>query len=310
MTAPTCLRCGQPLADGALICRAEAQQLAQALTDAAGHAQDAQGGSPRQSGYAGGGRAAYGEAPMPDLRRAVQLDRIATAVDTTARMLVEDGYAKPRPVWRPAAGPLCPPTGYRCPHRSCEQIRDRTPPAELAQALTWLSAQTEALRKHPAARQAFRDLHDCATTLERLVDRPPSGHRLVGMCDCGRILYAPHGRDVVRCPKPCGAEWNVTESQDILLSHLDDKLVTVPDALDMAGWLDTDRTREQIRKLIAGWVKRGQLAAHGHIWRDPTDAEVRTDPEAYPVAVPTYRFGEIRNRLAETPRRNREGAAA
>lgn len=322
MTNTDCVTgCGRPAPD-ALVCRVCGRQLGERLTAAAGYAEDAQGGAARQIGN-GGGRSAYGEAPMPDMHRSAEINRVTLAVGTCERDLAETGHTAPRPPWRAMVGPLCPPPrpghlpdgpGYRCPHRTCEAIRQRTPPTELAQALTWLAGHTDALRQHPAAAEAFRELDRVCATLERLVDRPAGGRRLVGMCDCGQILYAPHGRDVVKCKgreRSCGATWNVTESQDILLRHLDDQLVTVPEALDMAGWLDTDRTREQIRKLLTGWIRTEQVVAHGTAWRDPTDAEQHADPPITgPVAVPTYRFGEIRARLAATPRRNREGAAA
>lgn len=317
MSTPTCARCGSVLADGAVICRREAQELAETLLAAAGHAEDAEAVISRQTRYGAGGRGGKSE-PLPvDLFASARYAAVSNTVGGWMRLLVEEGYAREPEPWRPLAGPLCPPVrpgdepreGNRCAHGSCVAIRDQVTPVPLAAACGWLAGHVSALRKHPDAGAAFRELHDTCAQLERLVDRPATGDRLVGMCDCGKILYAPHGRDLVKC-KACGQRWNVTKSQEILLGHLDGKLVTVPEALDMAGWLDVDRTREQIRKLLTGWAGRGQVLAHGQVWRDPTDAELEADPEVWQVAVPTYRFGEIRARLAETPRRNREGAAA
>ncbi len=343
VTAPTCARCAKPLADGAVVCRQDARELAQRLTEAAGHAEDAWTVLARQTRYgtAGGIRKAETEpaladvdqrrnrvtqfgwaaslerppvgalrsGPMPpDLAAGATLDDVGNTVTTWARHICETRSVE-LPARRPLLGPLCD-QGMDCAHPSCMGIRFRRPPSALAEALSWLATQAEWLRHQPEAAEAFDELDDACAQLARLVDRPGrGGERLVGMCDCGRTIYASHGRDVVQC-KPCGARWNVTESHDILLKHLDGKLVTVPEALDMAGWLDVDRTREQIRKLLTGWVGRGQVLAHGQVWRDPTDAERAADPEIGLVAVPTYRFGEIRQRLAETPRRNREGAAA
>lgn len=306
MSTAECVRCGRPLSDAAFVCHADAQKLAETLLAAAGHAEDAWTVIARQARYGAGSRGGSDGGLPANLRASREYLHADVTAAGWARILVEEGYASPPPRWRPAVGPLCPPRrpgheppgpghGWRCEHGSCTAIRDRTPPAQLAQALGWLAAHTEQLRHHPAAAEAFRDLHLTAQALERLVDRPAGGDRLVGMCDCGKILYAPHGRDVVRC-RACGAKWNVTESQEILLGHLDGKLVTVPEALDMAGWLDTDRTREQIRKLVTKWIGHGLLVAHGQV-AGGDDAQ-----------WPTYRFGEIRLRLAETPRRNREGA--
>lgn len=304
-TKPTCPCCGQPMADGAYACARCSRELAQALTEAAGHAEDAWTVIARETRYgtAGGARKVEPEPP-------------AGAADERRNRVTEFGWAAS--IERPLAGaliaePMPVDLGAADRYRTAENdvtTWSRVLGADvtgLPAACIWLAAHVDDVRHHPAAAEAFGQLRAACAQLERLVDRPPGGYRLVGMCDCGKTLYAPHGRDVVQC-KPCGAKWDVAESQAILLKHLDGQLVTIPEALDMAGWLDTDRTREQIRKLIVGWVKRGQLAAHGHIWRDPTDAEIRADPEAYQVAVPTYRFGEIRARLAETPRR--KGAAA
>jgi hypothetical protein len=305
-TAPTCARCGQLLADGAVICRQDAQSLADALLAGAGHAEDAWTVIARQARYGTASRGARSE-PLPvDLTAAERLAAAANTMATWARHVCEERGTE-LPARRPLLGPFCLPG---CEHTSCAGARRRLPPSDLAEAAAWLATQVDWLRKRPEAGEAFDELHDACSILARLVDRPgTAGLRLVGMCDCGKILYAPHGRDVVQC-KPCGARWNVTESQEILLGHLDGKLVTVPEALDMAGWLDTDRTREQIRKLLTGWIHSGRLVGHGQVLRDPTEAELRDDPDIGLVAVPTYRFGEIRDRLGATPRRNREGAAA
>ena len=300
--AAKCVRCGRPT--DAYVCRPEAQALAAELATAAGHAEDAEAVLTGQVRYGGGSRGGN-EDPMPNLAASVRLGRINTAV----RFWTEDlRDGEPLPSWRRAAGPPCQ-DGARCPHASCAALRVVNPPSALAQGFAWLSGQMEALRQHPAADEAYGDLKRACEELARLIDRPP-GKRLVGVCDCGRILYAADGWSVIRCPKPCGAIWNVGDGQDILMRHLDDRLVTGSEAAKLAAYLDADRTQDNIRKLIDALARRSQFIAHGYVMRDPTDAELRDDPAAGPVAVPTYRFGDIREQLARTPRRNREGAAA
>jgi len=278
------------MADTAYVDTPCAQELAQALTTAAGHAEDAEAVIARQARFGTGSRGGSGDR-LPDLTRSAEFDRIAGTVGTWGRAVTED--TRRRPHWRPLAGPLCPPTGQRCEHWSCEAVRRREAPPALALELAWLAGQTGWLRKHPAAGEAFADLHAACDDLARLIDRPPVDE-LVGMCDCGKVLYAAHGKTVVRCPvTTCKLRWNVATSRDILRRALDDKLVTAADAARLGQYLDSDRTQEQIRKLINAWSSRALIMAHGEI-----DAE------------PVFRFGDISGRLAATPRRTPRGVAA
>lgn len=302
MTDQICVcGCGQPSADGYAAHRC-ARELASALRSAAGHAEDAEAVIARQTRYGGGSRGGSDE-PLPvDLTAATRFHAVAGVVNGWAGVLVDEGYAAPVPRWRAAAGPLCPPPragheppGYRCGHATCEAIRDRTPPSPLAALIAWLAGHVDELRKHPAAGEAFGELHDACRQLARLVDRPDD-RQLVGVCDCGKVLYAPRGKDVIHCPIPtCRLRWNVAESRDILRRHLGDKLVTAAEAARLATYLDGDRTQDNIRKLIAARVKSGQLAAHGQV-------EVEGEVE------PTYRFGEVAALLAGIPRRERRAA--
>lgn len=305
----TCPCCGAPVTD-AYVDPGCARKLSVRLVEAAGHAEDAPTVIARLTRYGGGG-GGDGDRLPPDLRKSEDLAAVEGEVGTWVRVVEGEGGELMSP-WRSLTGPPCP-IGVSCRHATCDESRRRTPPTELAQALTWLATRCEWLRKHPAAREAFKALTTACEQLERLVDKPPTGRRLVGMCDCGQILYAPADRAVVQCkgrPRSCGATWDVERSQGILMDHLDGQLVTAAEAAHLAGFLATDRTQEQIRKLVNKWAERGQLAAHGHIWRDPTPAELDANPERGQVAMPTFRFGEIRARIAATPRRQPAGAAA
>jgi hypothetical protein len=297
------------MADTAYACPTCAQELADALVTASGHAEDAETVIARQARYGAGSRGGTSE-PLPvDLTASTRYATIGNTITTWARDLEESGTPPAEP-WRPVAGPLCAPQRpddeprdkvrdeplYRCEHESCAAIRDRTPPPVLTTTLRWLAGQKSALRKHPAADELFRALHDACGQLARLVDRP-ADKELVGMCDCGKVLYAPHGRRVVTCPVPtCKLQWDVADSRTILRRALDGKLVTAAEAARLAQYLDTDRNQQQIRKLINAWTRpeRCLIGSHGEI-----DGE------------PAYRFGDISERLARTPRRTpRAGVAA
>lgn len=266
MSNPTCVRCGRPTPDG-YACHQCASELAGAIKEASGHAEDAWTVIARQARYGGGFRASH-DRPLPvDLAAAEQLAVAENTIGTWARHVAEEAGAQP--------------------------------PTSLAGAARWLATQVGWLRGRPEAGEAFDELHDACRVLVRLVDRPGGeGLRLVGMCDCGRILYARHGRNEVEC-KPCGLRWDVDESQAILRGALDERLVTAAEAAHLAAYLDTDRGSEQIRKLVNKWASRGELVAHGEVRIEPDPA----DPDGSEQVIRSYRFGDIAERLARAPRR-------
>lgn len=292
MTGPTCAACAKPLADGSVVCSADARELAKALTAAAGHAEDAWTVIARQARYGVGGGARAEPEPAAEIVEDLRRNRVTA-------------FAWAASIERPPAGGLRPEPlpvalGKAEDFHAAENTittwaRDMGTDADsLAGAARWLAEHVDQLRFHAAAAEAFDELHDACRMLVRVVDRPGADRRLVGVCDCGAVLYARHGQTVIQCgERTCGATWDVERSREILLKHLDGRLLTAAEAARMAAYLDSDRTTEQIRVLIASWAKRGQVAAHGAIG-----------------GAPTYLFGEVRARLAETPRRNREGAAA
>lgn len=315
---PTCVRCGRPTADG-YACHGCGRELAQALTVAAGHAEDAWTVIARQARV---GTAGSTRQPEPE-----------PVTDEDLRRNPVNAFGWQASIERPTAGALRPeptPADLGALDRLHAVENTMTTWARIvaeehggaiwvpmrsatAEAAAWLASRTTELRHHPAAKEAFKELHDACHQLERLVDRPADNRHLIGICDCGKVLYAPWNWTVIQCKdKTCGATWNLSDGQDILLRHLDGKLVTAAEAVHLAGYLDAERSADAIRKLIEKWAARHQLVPHGVVYREPTDAERRKDPEAYPVAVPTYRFGDIRDLLAQTPRRERkrEGAAA
>jgi hypothetical protein len=322
MSVPTCACCGKPLADGATVCHADAQGLAQRLREAAGHAEDAQTVIARQARYgtSGGARKAEPEPtaateanrrnpvnafgwqasverpkagglraePIPvDLGASGRLADVTNVITTWARHVCEERGTE-LPARRPMLGPRCD----DCLHASCAGIGRRLPPSALSEAAAWLATQVDWLRMRPEAEEAFDELTDACTRLRALVDRP-ADRLLVGMCDCGKVLYAAPGRQVVQCREPkCELRWDVERSREILMQHLNGTLVTAAEGARLAAYL-SDRTQDAIRKLISSRTRSGQLAVRGVLGGEAT-----------------YRFGEIVSMLAAVPRRNREGVAA
>lgn len=298
-----CIRCGAPT--DAYICRPETRELADQLLVAAGHAEDAEAVITRQTRYGAGGRGGTDE-PLPlDLTAAGRLAAVEKTIGKwTRHILAETDQDLPR--WKRLAGPLCPPTGHRCPHASCEAIRRVWPGNDIGTAAAWLATQTEWLRKRPEAGEAYEDLERACEQLARLVDRP-ADKELVGVCDCGRVLYAPHGRSIARCPNPtCKLVWNVAESRGILAKALRGKLFTASECARLATFWH-ERTQPQIRALITGWTRPDRLRLHAHGWI-PNDDYTGDGDE--PEGWPTYLLGDVLDLLAQTPRRNRQGAAA
>lgn len=297
-----CIRCGAPT--DAYVCRPEAQALAVELLRAAGHAEDVEAVITRQTRYGGGGRGGSDE-PMPgDFTASAKLAPIVTAIGGWARIVSEETGRRPH--WRPAAGPLCRPTGRPCIHDSCQVILRRTRPTALARDAAWLARQVEWLRKHPAAAEAFRDLEKACADLARLNDSPPD-RELVGMCDCGKVLYARHSQAFITCPvTTCKLVWNVPESRDILREALRGKLFTASECARLAAFWN-ERTQPQIRALMTTWTRpdRHRIEARGWIPNDDYTGD-GDEPQGWSL----YLLGDVLDLLAQTPRRNREGAAA
>jgi hypothetical protein len=289
----TCVVCDRPTPDG-YACREDAQELATALREAAGHAEDAETVIARQTRYGGGSRGPSDGGMTPNLFASATLARFQGVIGTWQRDLIETGRAAEPGPWRSYAGPLCAPArpgdeerdGNRCEHQSCARVREPRPTV-LAQAVLWLADHLEEIRQHPAAAQAFPELTNACGELAWIVDRPAE-RDLVGVCDCGKVLYATKARAFITCPVPtCKLNWHVERSREILRKALGDKLVTLPEAARLAAYLDPDRTQDGIRKLIAARV--GQLAPHGTLGEEPA-----------------YLFGDVAAMLAAIPKRRRE----
>jgi hypothetical protein len=262
---PTCACCGQPVADGFACggCSTKASEQLSEIADLAPIARDVALGLIRRGNGNGGSGKADSRSPL-DLDATDRLDAVQGTLTTLARDIAEAAQIE-------FAGP--------------------TPADPLRWACSWLHGRMEWARHavdghEPWAIRTFGEIYDCAREMRRLTNGP-ADRELVGMCDCGKVLYAAPGRTVVQCPaKTCQLRWEVAQSRAILRDALDGKLVTAAEAARLGAYLDTDRSQEQIRKLINAWSSRGMVVAHGLV-----DGE------------PTFRFGDVADRLAATPRR-------
>jgi hypothetical protein len=311
MTATPCPCCGTPTPD-AYVCQRCGSALAGALREAAGHAEDAPTVVARLTRYGGAGGGARAAEPE------------AATVTPANRRNPVTAFGWAASVERPRAGALiAEPMPYdpdaadrldAITNTIGTWARDLgTDATNLAEAARWLADHVDWLRHGPAGAEAFTELHDACADLRRLVDSPATD-RLVGVCDCSRVLYAMPWHTAVECPAPCGARWAVADGLAILRRHVDDRLFTAAEAAPLAVRLvSEERSTEQVRKLINKWGERGELAAKGGVWREPNAAELKKDRDHPMVAERLYRFGDVAERLARTQRReprDREGAAA
>jgi hypothetical protein len=289
---------------GCVECLARARRLLGEIGDMAGAALDV---AHRQAVRGTGGGASSKPGSQEPINRPAlaRLDAIQNALTTVARDIAETrGVEIPRaPAVRPVSGPTCA-RPYSCDHGSCRDAREPLRSiSEIEWTARWLTTQCEWVRHRPAVARFVSEIEACARVIRGIAE-PGGQHRvIVGMCDCGKTLYAPAGRQVVTC-KDCELTWAVNESRDALRGHLDQQLVTAAEAAHLAGFLDTDRSAVQIRKLVNKWAERGQLAKHGdirikHQHRDTCPADCTKTADS----IDTYRFGEIAERIAATPRR-------
>jgi hypothetical protein len=277
-SANECVICTRPTPDGwaCVACAVDRpRQLLAEITDMLPAALDVAHRQARH-GTGGGTSGKPGSALPLDLHPAAGLDAVQNALTTWARHIAGE---RGRPNW----------DGTENPNLT---IR----------AANYLAAHCEWMRHRPEVEEFLTDIK-AAHRIVRGIAEPGQHRVIVGLCDCGKTLYAVVGRQTVTC-KNCELTWDVDDSRDTLRGHLDDRLVTAAEAAHLAGFLDTDRSAVQIRKLVNKWSERGVLSKHGdvrvkHQHRDGCPAGCATTTDI----IDTYRFGDIAGRIADTPRR-------
>ena len=290
MTQLLCAICGRSTADGygCVPCSVtEPQRLLAEIGDMAGPALDI---AQRQtSGGSGGGGGKPGSTVPIDLGAMARYDAVRRELSTWVRVITEERGA---PAVRAVGGSWGPSEGVR---------EGQTGRDDLRAIAAWLAEHCEWMRHRAQVDKFVADVRRCHRVLAGLARRGGKT-ALVGMCDCERVLYARIGRQTITCPG-CELEWDVDESRDTLRRHLDERHVTAAEAAHLAAYLDTDRTSVQIRKLVNKWAERQQIEAHPvlvkHQHRDTCEPGCTTASDT----IATYRFGDIADRIAHTPRR-------
>lgn len=154
-------------------------------------------------------------------------------------------------------------------------------------AARWLEHRMSAIRLHVDGGQTVEQIRAWHFQIGRVIDRPvprqflgDCGSTAIADVACPGSVYGREGKPVARCDT-CGAEYEAEKLRTKLLGELDGRLVSAAEAARLSTYLGLPLDREQVRKRINQWAKRGRIMRH------ESDGET------------LFRFGEIHARLAE-----------
>lgn len=234
--------------------------------------------------------------PDNDLSIPALLDDLATTLTRQARIAQRNGSrSSERPVpFHVRAGDIADHarsvlTGWV--RALANDQSDRYPADTLLAMAAWLLRHINDIATHEAAADIHSEIIDTATSIRRVIDRP-ADRIYAGVCaamfaeaspPCTEPLYAHPGAGVVRCID-CGTVHQIDKRREDMLRRLDDRLVTAAEFARLATYLieDFGRSREQTRKLVNQWHKRGLLERHS----DDRNGD------------PLFQFGQVKLLLA------------
>lgn len=287
----TCDRCARPLVDQAYVCGPCSVPIVDLLLDVPGLVDELPAAMWRQTRYGSGGIGGWQE-PW-DQRAQDAHDAVTNALVTVARDIAETrGLAGPEPL-PVMVGPGCRTAlviDRGCRHTSCATIRDRRPEPSASTAARWLAGQVDWIRHRADGLATLDELRAAVGQLRRVVDRPPD-REVVGRCLCGEYLYAVVGRPLVTC-RSCGESYDVATARAALRRSVDQMLLTAAEIATIAAQVGVTANREGARKLINVWAGRRVITARGDY-----------------CGQPTYRTGEVLERLSASRSRVATGAA-
>lgn len=176
--------------------------------------------------------------------------RLRNTLTSWARVVLEEKPAREETSETPLAGPEWPLGAPDTP----PQVSQPIPTQKIA---LWLSWQVEWIRHHPAAAEAFDELHDAARCAHHVIDRPAE-RTYAGPCDqCGQDLYAKPGAAAVAC-SACEAKYDLHRRREWLLAAVEDTLATASEISRALTRLDAPITADS----ITSYAYRGRLTPH------------------------------------------------
>jgi len=165
---------------------------------------------------------------------------------------------------------------------------------------TWLAYGISAIRLHPLGGQMFDEINASFAAAMWVIDRPAQ-RQFLGDCAvdpdgaaCGGRIYGRAGKPEARCDT-CGGIYEADAVRAVLLNVLDDKLCSAAEIARLSTYLGLVSDRDQIRKRINQWSKRGQITKHVKDAKDDDEA-CDIDGEGRRT-VTRFKFGEVYPRL-------------
>lgn len=153
---------------------------------------------------------------------------------------------------------------------------DRAPAA-------WLRHRITALRLHVAGAEIADEIFRFAAGARWVIDRPPV-RQFLGYCsesqgfeDCPGRIYGRSNKPEARCDT-CGLEWEAEALRKHISDKLDGMLLTAAEIARLSTYISLPLDREQVRKRINQWAKRGRIESHAAPLKD---------------GAPLFRYAEV-----------------
>lgn len=293
-TETTCQRssCNRP-ADGWFICATCAEEFVNVLADMAWMLDQLDTVITQQTRYSTQRTTKGATTPLVfNVRASDTKARLVVELNTAASLIATaNRWTLPTPQARSEDGLL---TGETCAawlERSISAVRLHPHGAEIVDSITsWHTASVWVIDR-PAQRQY---LGDCTKT-------PDLGP---GSAPCPGRIYGQAGKPEARCDT-CGATYPADEMRNVLLKQLDDRYCTAAEIAKLSTYLGLPLGREQVRKRINQWHRRGLIEARNS--REVGESKAaRARGEDVPAIDPTFRFHDALTLL----HRHESGAAA
>lgn len=147
----------------------------------------------------------------------------------------------------------------------------------------WLRHRITAIRLHVAGAEIADEIFRFAAGARWVIDKPPV-RQFLGYCsenqgahDCPGKIYGRSNKPEARCDT-CGLEWEAEALRQHISNKLDGMLLTAAEIARLSTYISLPLDREQVRKRINQWAKRGRIESHAGPLKD---------------GAPLFRYAEV-----------------